>query len=339
MDIAPPLVESLGPKDLRPAPSHRQRLGYSRIMQCAMLLNCSQEEFMRVVYIILAHKLPEQLVRLVQRLNTDETHFLVHVEKTASNGTYQGIARALSTYSNVIFLKRYVIRRAQIGHVRAPLEGIRELVARRLQYDYLILLSGQDYPLKSNREIQTFLSENRGRSFIEYFSSGDPEWEMRVAYWHLFLGGLHLAFPKVDMFPRRILNRPWNVIAKRVPLRRKFPRGLVPYYGSAYWCLERECVEYIHEFAMDHKDVLDFFRHAEYPSEAFFQTVLLNSPLRDRLVNDHLRYIDWSQPLLGPRILGMHDVKRLVSSDKMFARKFDATVDADVLDVIDKAIV
>ena len=36
---------------------------------------------MKIAYIITAYKLPDLLVRLVQRLNTEETSFFIHVDK------------------------------------------------------------------------------------------------------------------------------------------------------------------------------------------------------------------------------------------------------------------
>ena len=35
------------------------------------------------------------------------------------------------------------------------------------EYDYYWLISGQDYPIKSNDQIDAFLSENRGTNYIE----------------------------------------------------------------------------------------------------------------------------------------------------------------------------
>ena len=75
------------------------------------------------------------------------------------------------------------------------------------------------------------------------------------------------------------------------------------------------------------------------PDEIFFQTILLNSPFQRMAVNDNLRYIEWPNPDSGsPVILCKGDFGKLISSPKLFARKFDVTVDADVLDLIDQEI-
>ena len=48
--------------------------------------------------------------------------------------------------------------------------------------------------------------------------------------------------------------------------------------------------------------------------------------------------IDFSSHKAHPAILTMKDYDRLMSSSDLFARKFDMTVDGEVLDRIDKVI-
>ena len=73
------------------------------------------------------------------------------------------------------------------------------------------------------------------------------------------------------------------------------------------------------------RDYVRFF-NVLIPDELFFQTLIMNSTLRDSVVNDNLRYLDWSREP-APAVLGVGDVDRMLGSDKLFARKFDETVD------------
>jgi len=63
---------------------------------------------LRIAYIILAHKLPGQLVRLVRKLNTKDTHFFIHVDKKTGDETYKGMTEPLREYENVFFLERHM---------------------------------------------------------------------------------------------------------------------------------------------------------------------------------------------------------------------------------------
>ncbi|NJN99140.1 MAG: hypothetical protein HC875_36125 [Anaerolineales bacterium] len=75
------------------------------------------------------------------------------------------------------------------------------------------------------------------------------------------------------------------------------------------------------------------------PDELFFQTVLLNSPLRDTIVNDDLKHIQWSTPTSAhPDIFSKEDFEKLNRSPKLFARKFDTKHDTVILDLIDQHI-
>jgi hypothetical protein len=84
--------------------------------------------------------------------------------------------------------------------------------------------------------------------------------------------------------------------------------------------------------------VIRFFRHALHPDELFFQTVLLNSPLADTVVDDHLRFIDWRDDPGSPAVLQTPDRDAMIASGKLFARKFDTSVDEGILDLLDEHI-
>jgi hypothetical protein len=73
----------------------------------------------------------------------------------------------------------------------------------------------------------------------------------------------------------------------------------------------------------------------------FFQTILLNSSLRERVTTlaapdcYGLHFIDWRPNSDRPETLDSSTLPRLQATPAFFARKFDATVDEAVLDAID----
>jgi hypothetical protein len=52
-------------------------------------------------------------------------------------------------------------------------------------------------------------------------------------------------------------------------------------------------------------------------------------------VNSDLRFESWEEDSDHPAILTVEHLPELMRSDALFAKKFDATVDSDVLDRID----
>lgn len=282
---------------------------------------------MNIAYIISAFKLPEQLVRLVDRLEHPSSSFLIHIDKKTPQRTFQSTIDDLSKRSNVRFLTPRVFHYRTMDHVRVSLDAIITLFDAQVPFDYVILLTGQDYPIKPNEYIRDFLSRYSGKSFLEYFSLPTEKWTSggmdRIGSWNLYFLGRRFAFPPF---------RSW-------PIRRRFPRGFVPYGGPGYWCLHRSVIEYIRDFVQNNEEFVRFFDFVDIPDEIFFHTVILNSSLRRQIINDDLRYIDWSQPTPPyPAILTRDDFPRLQESSKLFARKFDQTKDAEILDMIDTVL-
>lgn len=272
----------------------------------------------RLAYIISAYKNLDQLARLVRRLTTEQSVIVVHVDKKTDDTERDSVVANLSDVPSVYFLERHACHWGGFGHVGATLKGIDALLEREIDFDYVVLLTGQDYPIKSNDAIQRFFEENRGSSFMSHSALPSPWWSPRggldrIEHWHLRVYGKHVQLP-------------W---------KRAFPRPLRPFGGGAYWSLSRECVEYVSDFVAARPDVVDFFKHVDIPDEIFFQTLVMNSRLSDTVVNDNLRYIDWSRGR-RPAILETRDFPRLAESPKLFARKFDTTHDAEILELIDR---
>ncbi len=211
--------------------------------------------------------------------------------------------------------------------MEATLEAISALLAAGSSFDRVLLLSGQDYPIKPRRYIKAFLERQDDQEFIESFPLSSPnKWSEhtgpfkdlnRILHWHI-------------NFRSRFLH---------IPIRRSLPGRLRPYGGSQWWCLSRSCIEYLHHFIRDNPRVLEYFRHAFIPDELFFQTLVSNSPFADQVTGSSLTYEDWDAPTPPyPAVLDGSYLSVLAASHKLFARKLDATRDADLLERIDQLL-
>lgn len=274
----------------------------------------------RVAYVVSAYKYPNQFERLLRRLVGPGVTFTVHVDRKTNRHDYnEMIARTRDL--DVHFLPRHVCHWGGWGHVRATLKGIERLIVDEIPFDYLSLLTGQDYPLRSPTAIADALGAADGRSFMSWWPFPRSQWGNR--------GG-------ADRY------EDWHAISYRrahvaVPLRRSVPCGLTPYGGSPYWCLSRILVEYVHGFVQENPAYVLFFQHVFIPDELFFQSIVINSALSDTVENDNLRYLDWSREP-APAVLTRRDLDAIAASTALFARKFDETVDATILDLIDERV-
>lgn len=273
---------------------------------------------MRIAYLISAYKRPEHLARLVHRLHTGpETRFLVHVDRKTDERTFQEMLDGLSDIEGLRMLPRHACHWGGFGHVRASLKGISSLIEHGDDPDYVILLSGQDYPIKPNARIRDFLERGEGRSFFLHFALPTENWSNggldRLTDWHLRYRRLHL----------------------RLPVRRRLPLGLRPWGGSAYWIVSRSALQTIADFVAATPEYVRFFEHVDIPDELFFQTILLNSGEAERCVDFRLHYTEWSRTP-APAVLTSDDFPQLAASTCLFARKFDPAVDREILDAIDE---
>jgi hypothetical protein len=275
----------------------------------------------KIAYIILAHKLPEQVARLVNAIDSPNATFYIHIDRKSPPRIFDEIRSALGVRNDVRFVDRTVCHWGGFGHVEASLRGLEQVVNARPAADYAILLTGQDYPIKPTTYIEDFFKDRNGQCFLGYRSIPSPVWQPRgglgrIEHWHLRRLGLHIE----------------------IPLKRRIPDGLRPYGGEAYWSLPLDIATYVVHFRRSRPKFVRFFKHVELPEESFYQTVILNSSLRHRVINNHLRFIDWSQYREHPAILTTAHTSELLGSDHLFARKFDQSKDAEVLDVIDEHI-
>jgi hypothetical protein len=298
---------------------------------------------MKIAYIVLAHKYPEQLVRLISQINTNDVSFFVHIDKKVGRNIYSQIVTKLKDFPNVSFIKRYNSPWGSFNLVRATLEGIKSIVETGTPFDYVVYLSGQDYPIKSNKQINQFFQENQGKEFLEYFTLPHSVWKgsgfRRVEYWHIYWNNEWFCIPEKREFQSPINSFLYSFLTLILPKKRKFPEDFPLYGGSTFWCLTADCAKWVNNFVKQNPKFVARFNYTYITDEVFFQTLLLNSPFKDKIVKNNLKYIDWGKvDAINPRILDKNDFEKITKSEKLFARKFDITLDAEILDMIDQNI-
>jgi hypothetical protein len=269
-----------------------------------------------VAYLIMSYTHPELVERLVARLRSG----LVAV--------HHDDRRCVLGEVDALRIPATPIEWGHGSQLAAILRCLRALSDH--EWDWMVLLSGQDYPVRPVAEIEGALHSADVDAFIRF--APVPPRRMRR-------GG-------VDEFARRYAYR-WRpgspALARLDPLiqARALPSGtyvgfpatppLPVFHGSDWFSLSRRAVETV---LATPEPVVDHFLHTIIPTEAFVHTVLANSGLR--LANQHRRYAVFDPPSSpSPRVFGLADVDALLASGADFARKFD---DVRVLDAIDRHI-
>jgi hypothetical protein len=106
----------------------------------------------------------------------------------------------------------------------------------------------------------------------------------------------------------------------------------VPYGGSCWWTLSRNCVRELLRLADAHPRLLRFCRSVQSPDELFFQTLVMHSRFAGRVLPQNFRYIQWPQGgACHPKVLDEDDFERIRASGAHFCRKLDSHASAALL--------
>jgi hypothetical protein len=135
-----------------------------------------------------------------------------------------------------------------------------------------------------------------------------------------------------------------NLISKMMNIL--LPKRKFPFYNKLYggpratWLtLSAEAAKFIVEKIKNQKEFSRFCRYTWAPDEFLIPTILLNSHLKDKIIFDSGRLIDWSEGGCNPKVFNANDYSVIKQSDKLYARKFDINIDQEILDLIDHNLI
>ncbi|ETZ22612.1 beta-1,6-N-acetylglucosaminyltransferase [Pedobacter sp. V48] len=277
---------------------------------------------MRIAHLIMAHKNPDQLLMLVESLQHPNFDIYLHVDKKVDLTTFKDIGGNVNIIRN-----RTVCNWGGNSFLNAITHSLHEILATGKNYDFINLLSGQDYPLKSSEYIYNFFESKKGINFISYDDTSVSEWwkqaNARYEQYH---------FTDFTVRGRYLLQAVLNTIAPR----RKFPIPVDLYGGSnsTWWTISGECAKYLDDKFYTNLKLRQFLKYTWSPDEFIIASLIMNSEFKNRVLNNNLRYIDWSEQKAHPKILVMEDLPSLTNSDMLFARKFDTTICKQILTVL-----
>lgn len=204
--------------------------------------------------------------------------------------------------------------------------------AHEQKYNRYVLISGQDLPIKKNSEILNFLKKHPQTQFLEFNVLPVSWWGAekgieRLKYYYLKsdLTFIQKLSAKLVYWQKkyRLVNRKINFNA---------------YAGANWMNLTHDAVSYILDYTDNHPEYLKRFRFTHCADEIYFQSILLNSSFSEHCENNTLRYFNWIKGPEFPRTLRMDDLNDIIKSDALFARKFDESVDSEIIKEIYKRI-
>jgi hypothetical protein len=304
---------------------------------------------MRFCYHIQSHRSPEQLTRLVHAVKRHSPNSVVHISHDAS-GDRLDVA-ALEALPDVV-VQFHHGGYGDFSHVDRYMAAVDWLNAEGVHVDWLIYITGQDYPLVPLADAEDELVQSGADGFMEYWDALGPQshWPpSRVRSRYYFH---HRRLRPLTDRQKRLL-RPLQAVNRVQPLlrvhvaygltvgyrvRTPFGPDLRLHGGSALSSLSWPVVAYLREYFDRRPDVVEHFRHCLSPVEAVFQTIACSSG-EFNLIPDCKRYFDFRGSKFNhPKSLTAEDLPRALASGAHFARKFDYERHPELMDVLDAHI-
>jgi len=283
---------------------------------------------MRIAQLIIAHKNPTQVLRLVKRLQHPNFSLFVHVDQKVSIDEFRYMENELEF---TLIKNRTTCNWGGNSLLISIINSIKEIGNTDQEFDYINLLSGQDYPLMHADNMLAFFRANLGTNFISFDHSPESAW------WQLARDRYErYHFTDYNFKGKYLLQR----IVNGVLPKRKFPSYKTLYGGSnsSWWTITGDCAKHLVKVLEQNRRLNKFIKFTWCSDEFIITSIIMNSHFKTSTVNNNLRYIDWSEGKASPKILTIEDLASLRASNMMFARKFDIEVDVSVLDFLDSEL-
>ena len=273
---------------------------------------------------MLCHKNPEQINMLIDKLSEfSNADIYIHVDMN-----HIGIRECIKKQDNVQFVSEgssFHIQWGSIDIVKATLQLIREVRESGKHYDYIWLLSGQDYPICSVSEIEKRLASNPGMNYIETIMPGDKQYDRykklyEVAYPSWINGNSVVikSIKRIYMILTGGYHHTFSAFIRRKPFNFDFV------FGSQWWTLCEDAALELLDYNDKHPEVLEYFKKSIIPDECFFQTLFMRGPYSSKS-SMNLTYINWGKNRRSPETLTSSDLEMLneKAATYCFARKFE----------------
>lgn len=289
----------------------------------------------RVVYLVTAYDHLEHLQRLCRALETSDPGCLVVVQFDSGSAR---LPRASDLGARVIFTRDRVIW-GDGSYADALIQSMGALLAD--EWDWLVVLSGQDYPVRELSVLHLELGSDAfdayapARSGAPTEMSCDDEIVQRYGYRYRWFNGnwprLARAVVARSARPLSLATGGWLRLQPR-------PRGMGPgigrrrrptpfseyrpcFMGSDYVAARRRLVEEFVALLEREPELLEHYRQTFIPSESLFATVF-RWIAADRVADRNFHFMQYSGRA-NPRSITSADLPQLWASGAIFARKFD----------------
>ncbi|XP_077997922.1 N-acetyllactosaminide beta-1,6-N-acetylglucosaminyl-transferase-like [Glandiceps talaboti] len=292
----------------------------------------AEEREFPLAYGIYMYKSVSQVEQLLRTIYYPQNTYCIHVDSKASAVIHRAVQAITKCFDNVFVASRLAkVTWCSIEVVRAEINCLTDLEERSKTWKYYLNLSGQEFPLKTNREIVQILKEFQGKNIIMSH--------------HLTKMRLYPNRQKYKYFISRGI-----VKNSKIPKTEPKPFDGPIFKGELHVALTRDFVN----FVLHSKIARDWFvwlNDTLCPDEYFYQTLsrLPGVPggrefvKIDRVIDQIVRAKIWRGTCNGKFVryicvYGWKDLPSLVRRPYLFANKFHANFDSVTLECLEELI-
>lgn len=275
--------------------------------------------------LIMCHNNLNILKKTISLLDSEFFDFYVHIDKK-SNIEINDI-KNICKRSQIYVFKEIKIRWADYSQVQCEIFLLNKAVKGK--YSYYHLISGVDMPLKKPKEIYDFFENSKNKEFITFEADIIPKIKIDWIRYYYFFGRISKNSKIV-----KILEFCSILIQKILGINRIKDRNIIYMNGDNWFSITHKLVLYV----LSQQQLLERqYRYTKSPDEIFLQTIVYNSNFKNNLYNKNynnnhdscMRKIDWNRG--RPYTYRIEDFDELISSNCMFARKFDEKKDIKIV--------
>lgn len=303
---------------------------------------------MKIAYLISVYKDELQLRRTIEALFQGEyTYFFVHVDKKVDQVLFeQALFPQYKEYVKFTS-QRYWVQWGGFNQVRYQKCLLEECINSGMSFDRVFIITGQDYPLVSNEEINRELETNSLKEYIIGMNMSKEEIPLHakqnITLYHYFrdLEGVSYKVKKIFSGISRLIMR-------LLPFRKKDylvingERWDV-YKASSYMCITFNLAKYLVEQLNTNKILMKYFRYSFVPEEMVIPTIVFNSKFKNQcqllkgnnccnlLALSSITYFDYGDSI---KTFTEKDIEELRACGRMFARKFTSGLSDELIKIL-----
>jgi Core-2/I-Branching enzyme len=263
-------------------------LNYDRNHPNHPIVSPSEKPHYRLAYIVMVHQDAENVEALLDALEDPTVFIYLHVDLSSPQSFHQVISNLVKDRENIAIMPNpFAITWSHISMLWVEIRAFFDLLDL-ISFDYVINLSGSDYPLKSAKTIFDHLERKPQSNWLWWKADGSKT-----------IGDLETRF--LPMYHCREYGGDWKNRCLMQPWEPKGQREFTGYsdlfpqlFKTSQWMiLHRSTVEYLRTSEAG-KLFLMHSEHTAIPDEMFFATLLATTPFNGRTFRDPKRLMFWN---------------------------------------------